>query len=395
MTVGTLVTCFYCGKDKPRAEFSDEHIWPDALGGNHLSQFWRTDDVCASCNSMSGIFVDGGFICGWAGSAERGMDVRQYLSLTEPLKTVLPLNYFGRLTHDAIQPDEAAEWWEGPCGATVVHFRPTETEEIWTSYLGGDPRAKKRRAGRAYIALASQTEYWIISALEAFKKHFERAQRYIVNTDVPVKWKSFSEVDRNDPMQAADLQVIDMILAAGKAGDLVRAQLQLRIDTDHRFLCKLGLAIGCKLFGSDFGNHAQGAQLRKAFRDPDPVRRKQIPIRGSGYFGGPKESPLAILGWPAAWVLIVKRNGDALGLTIVSPSGKLMAIQITEDPSLFAALGQEYVDGLVWVTVPPLGKAAGPILMPDYAAHLIGEILHPELSALAAPRIDPATLPAC
>ena len=395
MTVDTLVTCFYCGKDKLRAEFSDEHIWPDALGGDHLSGFWRTDDVCASCNSMSGIFVDGGFIRGWAGSAERSMDVRQYLSLTEPLKTVLPLNYLGRLTHDAIQPDEVAEWWVGPCGATIVHFRPAETEEIWTSYLGGDPRAKKKCAGRAYIALASQSEYWIIGALGAFEKHFRRAKRYVVNMDVPVKWKSFSQIDRNDPVQAADLKVIDMILVAAKAHTSVRTQQQLRIDTDTRFLCKLGLAIGCKLFGADFGTHPAGAQLRKAFREPDFVRRQHIPIRGLGYFNGPQESPLGILSWPAAWVLIVTRVDGVLGLSVVTPSEKHMAIRITDDFLLVDSLGPEYADGLVWITIPPLDRAVGPIPMTDYVAHVIGEILHPGLSALAAPCIDPTTLPVC
>ena len=395
MTDETLVICFYCGKRKPRAEFSDEHIWPDALGGDHVSQFWRTDDVCANCNSMSGVFVDGGFIRGWAGSAERGMDVRQYMSLTDPLKIVLPLDYLGCLAHSAIQPDEVAEWWIGPCGATIVHFRPAETEEFLVSYLGGDPRAKRKRAGRAYILLASQAEYWIIAELASFKRHFKRARRFVVNMDVPAKWTSFAQADRNDHSQSTDLEVLDMIQAAAKAGASVPTQQVLRTDTGHRFLCKLGLAVGCKLFGSEFGNHVQGTQLRQAFREADPIRRQQIPIRGSGYFNEPAQSPLAILRWPAGWVLIVQRLGRALSLTIVTPSGKPMAVQITDDPDLTATLGSEYKDGLVWVTVPSLREAAGPIPMPDYAAHLIGEKFCTELSGLVAQRIDPATLPAC
>lgn len=65
-------TCYYCGLDKPRSDFSDEHVWPDALGGDPLPSFWRTAEVCQGCNSMSGVFVDGAFIRGWAGAAERG-----------------------------------------------------------------------------------------------------------------------------------------------------------------------------------------------------------------------------------------------------------------------------------------------------------------------------------
>jgi hypothetical protein len=135
-------TCYYCGLDKPVPEFSDEHIWPDALGGDHLPHFWRTDDVCRTCNSTSGVFVDGAFIRGWAGAAERSSGAREYMSLTDPAKTVLPLDHLGRLADALTKDGEVAEWWAGPCGAHVVHFRPAETEDLWKTYLGGDPRAR-------------------------------------------------------------------------------------------------------------------------------------------------------------------------------------------------------------------------------------------------------------
>jgi HNH endonuclease len=51
--------CIYCGQDKPDSAFSDEHIWPKALGGALLPLLWRTDEVCADCNNISGLFVDG------------------------------------------------------------------------------------------------------------------------------------------------------------------------------------------------------------------------------------------------------------------------------------------------------------------------------------------------
>ena len=50
-----LMRCYYCGFEKPPSDFSDEHIWPDALGGDALPSFWRTNNVCRACNSMSGI----------------------------------------------------------------------------------------------------------------------------------------------------------------------------------------------------------------------------------------------------------------------------------------------------------------------------------------------------
>lgn len=389
------VTCFYCGLDKPRSEFSDEHIWPDGLGGDFLSEFWRTDDVCAQCNAMSGVFVDGAFIRSWAGSAERGRDAQQYLSIDEPLKTVLPLDYLGKLSLPDIGGDEVADWWVGPCGATIVHFRPKETEELWTTYLGGDPRAKKARAGRAYIALASSTEFWIHAALASFKQHFKRSKRYVVNMAIPPEWKAFAEVDRADPAQAADLRVFDTITAAAEVGDSIRASQTIRIDVGHRFMCKLGLAVGCQLFGPSFGDHPSGEILRRAFREPNPERRRQYPIKGSGYFNEAGDSPLSMFRWPGGWVLILQFLNGALILTVIAPSGRPMLIEITDDATLGAQLSQDHQQGLVWITVPPLGKAAGPLPLPNYVAHLTGSILDPNLSLLEAARIDPATLPPC
>jgi HNH endonuclease len=48
-----MKTCIYCEKEQPDDAFNDEHIWPEALGGDHLPNFWRSDDVCTKCNNMS------------------------------------------------------------------------------------------------------------------------------------------------------------------------------------------------------------------------------------------------------------------------------------------------------------------------------------------------------
>lgn len=387
--------CIYCNLEKIGTEFSDEHIWPDALGGDHLSRFWRTDEVCRACNSMSGVFVDGAFIRGWAGSMERGCGARDYMLLSDPMQTVLPLNYLGKLPNEMTESGEVADWWVGPCGATIVHIRPKESEEFWTPYLGGDPRAKKAKAGRAYIALASASDYWIIAALASFAKHFRRARRYVVNMDIPPEWKVFERVDRGDAEQAADLVVIDTITDAAKAGRAVKAQVQMQIDCGHRFLAKIALAIGCQLFGSPFTVHAQGADLRHAFRQANLERRREIPIRGTGYFAGGSNRDLNLLSWRGAWVLMLQIVDEKLTLAIITPSGRTIGIQITDDVDLIATLPADYKDGLAWMTVPTLGTAVGPLPLPDYIAHLVQVMPNAQLSAIEAAQIDPGTLPSC
>lgn len=389
-----LVTCFYCGFDLPRSEFSDEHIWPDALGGDYLPRFWRTDDVCARCNSMSGVYVDGAFIRGWAGSRERGHDARMYLSLTEPLKTVLPLDYLGKLTDPAIPSGDVADWWAGPCGATIVHFRPEETSDLWKRYLGGDPRAKKAASGRAYMALASNTEYWLLGAFGSFKKHFKRAKRYIVTPGLPPNWTAFEQISREDPAQAADLKIIDAMLRRARANQSTRARLEIDLtDVGQRWLCKLGLAIGCQIFGAGFGKHADGELLRRAFREANPEKRKQYKVRGSGYFTG--GSGLAFLAWPAGWVLQLQVLDGTLGLAIVTPSGQTMTIAITDDHNLISQVPADINMGQAWIVVPSAARAVGPIGIADYVAHITRTVPHADLKALEAHRIDPSSLPTC
>lgn len=395
-TEQTTTNCFYCGEDKPRGDFSDEHIWPDALGGDFLPRFWRTNAVCARCNSIAGVFVDGAFIRGWAGSRERGEDARHYLSLDDPAASVLPLSYLGRPTDPRIAEDEIVEWWAGPCGATILHFRPKTDENLWSSYLGGDPRLKKNGAGRAYMAMASAADYWVVAALVSFGKHFKRAKRRLVNMEVPPEWKAFEEIDRTDPLQAADLQIMDSMFEAARRGQGTRARLpHLDASTANRLLCKLGLAIGCQLFGGSFGSHADGADLRRAFREADPGKRAAIPVRGSGYYSARSGNPLSGFAWPAGWVLILNVIDGKFSLAVIAPSGAVMSILITEDAALLSRLPPEYDEGQLWVTVPPIGKAAGPISLPDYVAHCAGFVLNADLAAMAAARIDPADLPAC
>ncbi len=188
-----MKTCIYCGEENDESEFSDEHIWPDALGGDALPNFWRTDDVCRKCNSLSGLYVDGAFIKGWAGGAERATGALEYLPVNDPGRAVLPLNYIGKLPDPNIPVDEVAEYWAGPCGANVFHFRPADEGDRWATYASGDPRKMKKAAtaGRAYIALTSSDSFWVLASLASFRAHFKKATLFVTNASIPPEWTAF------------------------------------------------------------------------------------------------------------------------------------------------------------------------------------------------------------
>ena len=390
-----MKTCIYCGLDKPDDEFSDEHIWPDALGGDFLPAFWRTKDVCGPCNNMSGVFVDGAFIKSILIGGERSFDVLDYLNPENP-KGILPLSYCGVIRNIPTQEGEIADFWVCAPGANIIHFRTVSEETTWDAYAGGDPRrqSKRSKAGRVVVTLTSEEPYWICTALASVKSHFAKADKFLTNLKLPPAAKHFKELDPADPQQAADRRFFDEFRSKAAQGKQVHAQAVVALGADGRFLAKLALAVGYKLFGAPFLATPSGLNLRRAFREANFTKRRQIPILGSGYLGGVDLGDFRDrLRWPGGWVLLLLRHSKTLSLSVLSPSGRMMVIQVTDDPILLDGAGSEYRDGVVWLTVPQAAKALGPLPFPEYLAHQIGEVSHDELCALEAMRGQRDRLP--
>ncbi len=383
-----MKTCIYCGRGNNEDEFSDEHIWPDALGGDFLPPFWRTDDVCGRCNNASGVFVDGAFIKDFFVAAERSFDALDYLDPDKPTG-ILPLNYLGMIQNITTQEGEVADFWVCAPGANIVHFRKSNEEGTWDVYAGGDPRrqSKRSKAGRVLVALTSAEPYWVYTALSSVKHHFAKADKFVTNLQLPPNANHFRELDPSDPQQAADLRFFKEIEANSTPKNGLHNRVAIGLGTDGRFLSKLALAVGYKLFGSPFLQTSYGINLRKAFREANPEKRRQIPIRGSGYLENVNLGGLAEnLRWPGGWVLLLLQHSDALSLTVQPPSGRSMVIQVTDDPELLGELNSEYRGGIAWLTVPVAAHAVGPLHYPDYIAHQTGLHAHPDLCELAARR---------
>lgn len=390
--------CIYCGTDKEDSEFSDEHIWPDALGGDHLPDFWRTDQVCRSCNSASGLYVDGVFIKGFAGAAERTSDAYSYIAKSEPARVVVPLDYLGYLVDVSTTTAEVAEYWVGPCGAHVVHFRPGDIEDQWSTFASGDPRLGRKvaTAGRAYLSVASSDLFWVEVCLSTFKAHFKKAVHYVTNVELRPQDSPLKEPDRTDPVVAQDMTVVESIDRAAKVGKSIKTRLKIRNDAGDRFMAKLALALGYKLFGQAYLDTDYALRVREGFREADPKKRQSIAVSGAGYWKSPGLAGAErVLRWSGAWVLMLVTVSESMVLNVITPLGKTMHVVITGDRRLTASLNPSYRHGVAWITVPELGEAVGPIPLPDYLSHQLGSQPLPQLVALEAKRIDPATLPPC
>ena len=392
-----MTTCIYCEEEKPRERFSNEHIWPQALGGESLPEFWQTNEVCCECNNLSGLFVDGAFVKSWFGTAERSTDAI-FAEFKPPVKVILPLSYLGKVGNVPIEDGLVAEFWTLPCGANIIHIRSDDKEELWGIYAGGDPRLanRKNKAGNVYVALTSEEPFWIITTLASVRSHFKKARRVIVNMEVPQNWTEFSAIDPNDDVQARDMITVQAILDAGARRQSLRNRVTTSVDVGNRFLAKLGLAVGYKLLGKPFLETNYSKTLRAAFREANYEKRKESVVRGSGYLGESLgrdlEQHLRFLG---AWVLLVWRTSGSLGFHIITPSGKTMSIVVCDDESLVGKIDDVYDDGVVWITVPALETAFGPLELPNYIAHKLGNIHLSELTELEEKRVDFDSLPPC
>ena len=73
-----------------------------------------------------------------------------------------------------------------------------------------------------------------------------------------------------------------------------------------------------------------------------------------------------------------------------------MSIVISDTPDLFNERRFDvYEHGQLFIVLPQLAKAVGPISTPDYLAHLVKRVPHPELAAVEAARVRKSSLPPC
>jgi hypothetical protein len=332
--------------------------------------------------------VDGAFIKSFFVTGERSLDALDYLDPDKPTG-ILPLSYLGSIQNIATQEGEVADFWVCAPGANIVHFRKADEEGTWNTYAGGDPRSQSKRstAGRVLMALTSAEPYWVCTALSSVKSHFAKADRFVTNLQLPPTARHFREPDPNDPQQAVDLRLFKEIEAQSVRGEWLHNRIAIAMGADGRFLAKLALGVGYKLFGAQFLYTPYGLDLRKAFREANPEKHRHIPIRGSGYLKSVDLADIADkLRWPGGWVLLLLRHSDALSLTVQPPSGRSMVIQVTDDPELLGQLSSEYRYGIAWLTVPGVARAVGSLPYPDYLTHQISKHPHPELCELAARR---------
>jgi hypothetical protein len=376
--------CIYCDREKPSAEFSLEHIFPDSLGGSLCGDIFKTRRVCQRCNNLSGLFIDGPFIKSWFRNNHDAVASREYLTL-DANDSTLPLVYMGELRVISTG-EEVCESWLGPCGEHIYHFHRRDDERFAT-YLGGDPIARRKDAGRAYLALTASHPWWISLALRSFKAHFLRARRYALNFQIPDDQVDNPFVHATDEEAQHDIEKIQSL------GNGPRdVNMSININAEARFMAKVARAVGYNLFGEPFLATPYAGHLKDAMWEQDPERASNIPVYGTGFWGRAGDNTQNLLSWRGAYTVVLLPGKERFGLSLFTPAGRSAHIAVSDTPSFWREV-PELHGGQVYVVLPQAKKFVGPVPLFEYAAHVAGSWKHAALLGIEACRLDSSMLP--
>jgi len=381
--------CIYCFREKPQEEFSLEHIFPDALGGNLCGTTFEINRVCKRCNTLCGLFVDGVFLKSWFAQNYNFESALLYADLEKG--SPIPLIY-GGILEELSSKTEVCEYWMGPCGEHIYYFHKKD-DEYFNSYVKGDPiKRQKQDKGYAIIFGTTKNPFWNKITLLSFKKQFKNAKRYSGNFYLN---KEAQQYFFHEPSEDIRRLIENIKKITNKEKKL---KVICKEDMDNRFLCKIALGFGFKFLGEEYLNTPYAKELQKALWEPNFSKRKQYKIRGSGFFKSIDNLQLNhFLAWEGGHVILFKITPIGLSVSLFL-FGKLSGhVLISDDHKLIKnSFLSNFKEGCLYILIPQRNICHGPIDLLDYLAHrLSGHNKLKELEEIESLKNDLSKLPSC
>lgn len=362
--------CIYCNKDKNESELSEEHVLPQAIGGNlSPTNPFKTPDVCKRCNNFCGLFVDTGFIKNWFTQAGRAEEALKHVKFDRD--TIFPLRYMGpvpELDYDG----KICETWIGPKGDSIYHFHyPYEEVRDMPVLVGPAPNIRSEiDKGFVFVFVVPSNPVWWQPILLSVAAQFPGSELYLANGKVV--GGPYTEI----PQRLVALH--DKLL--GMRGNKHCVRLQFSVDAGTRFLAKLALGLGHLLLSPVFSTSPDAQILRDMMWARNREERAMIPMRGTGFFGEDRTAGKQFLSWENGHVLTLLPTGGRLALTASFYGNQSATVQISETLEHWVGRGLE--NGVAYVISPGLRKFVGPISLPDMIAHRINEVKNVALTQL-------------
>ncbi|MGD9852340.1 MAG: HNH endonuclease [Nitrospirales bacterium] len=382
-----MLECVYCGTIKPAQEFSEEHILPQALGGN-ISTELEINQVCQQCNHKCGLFIDGPFLKSWF--VKTG-EMSEALCYVEPPKVIaLPLTYMGHLKGlKSIQENYVCEFWLAPCGGRILHIHTNHNERYY-GYAGGFPIARRKNPGRAIFLNVSTEQWWVRTGLESFKTYFEEETRFVshIKFDDQNYFATIGSKPGTD-----ELKIIEEYLSNSNGSNgYISLSVSVQTDFDQRFRAKLALGLGYRCFGEKYLKTNHVSILRSWLKEKDTAKRQNLPCVSTSYFDSDPEINRH-LAWKGGILLALQPVDSRLILNFFA-FGKVMHTVVSDDPELWES-DEQFLNGggICYLIIPQRNFFWGPQSFNTYITHRFGIALNPSLKQAESWRIDPASLP--
>ena len=369
--------CIYCKKTKDAADFTLEHVIPKFLGGAQAPDYLKTRDVCKTCNSNLGLFVDASFEKDFLVFNELNEAAYSFFDPQSP--TPLPLRNMGisDLNPPKMTDDEVCECWIGPLGEQVYWIRPSDERMYW--YAGGNPRTVKKVETRAYFLWAERSQKNPMITWLSFKDSFSgRNVKKISCTQV--NGADLADIGFSKP-DDLDSKRIEFFKKKCSNSQTQNNRLSLYIRHDVRFMAKLAIGLGNILFGENFNNLDYTKELHKAlwFKEGDPEPK----INGKGNLTQSNDFIKKQSGVSNGVTLLIMPIGDYVTLNLNISRTMNWVIGIAQINDVKDLIDSKLKQGLCVVLYKSINKGVT-LSFPELIAHNSGNMLNPELTKIEA-----------
>lgn len=368
--------CIYCLKRLVKPSL--EHIWPDKLGGDFGPPLFRTQRVCQRCNNIAGLFADGEFTRSQISSWELHGSSIQFI---DPKKVrPVPLVYMGQRQELELPEGLVCECWLGPCGEHMHYFHPKD-EYHFETYSGGNPIARKRKKdSRVYVSFTRPNPFWVLTATLSAEKWFKHSKIHSLTELTDAEFAArFADDDSTSEKHRA--------LIGGWEEPKVSVKASMNMDHGLRFMCKLALGLGFKLYGENFLDQKHTARLSATLFEGDPIKREQLGVRWTPSFTDGDQEMSKMCRFDGGYVLAFYRAGSDVILLLCTPMGRTTSVLMTDAADqLPRSIIEEHGGTMVLVIVPEAQAVLGAFNLTSYVMHTKGYNCIAELKALEEKR---------
>ncbi len=386
-----MFKCIYCGIEKEDKFKSLEHIFPQSAGGGNLltEKPFRTRNVCKTCNSTLGLYVDGLFLRSWLYSNLKTLDLDKFIDLYQG--TILPLSYMGII--DNLSNDEfLCDYWLGVSGESIFHIHSNYDDKFITQ-IGGNVINRKKNPGTVYYIPSNINSPWGLTCLKSLKDQFNRQRIIGLNTKiVNGTIKIFDEPIESEKNKWNELK--QYLNDNYNENEYVKATVRSKIGFEHRFLAKLAIGIGYNLLGPSYLQTNSYMDLRKMLWSQDLTQREELKIHGSDFSNNIElEEPLKSICRNDCATIMISIDGDIYSL-IVSFGGKLNFSIMFLDPQKETSPKFTHSKTCnIYYVFKQIGKAFGPFSDVELISHITNTNPIAELRYIDNLKSNPCPLP--